>query len=227
MHDNAAELKAALIRPGIAAACVTTGCVFVDYTGALWAILASGLVLGTIAAIICARSRFITRETAALPTLHQDAHLDENAQYVQDLFSPYTQCAALAAEQLGKTGDAAVVPSLISVLDRSAWREEPGWEQVCEAIVVALVSIGDGRAVPALNRISGARGPEFRAFVADSIASISNSPPRVPVGQVPDQSNEYGQITNGSTQAAAPSKSNRPPLIPLGDESAFQDSLAC
>src|SRR5579862_6706638 len=121
MENYSRDVKAALVRPAIVIGCAVIGCAFVDYTFLLWPILAGGLALGCIAGIAYVRARFFAPDAASLPLLQQRVQSEESAKCVQDLFSPYTQCVIKAAEQLGQIRDAGAVPSLISVLDRSAW----------------------------------------------------------------------------------------------------------
>jgi hypothetical protein len=215
------DLKKALALPALVALCFIIACAFVDRSHILWPVLACLLILGGIGGSAFLRARFSAPKAELIPMVYQAEQPavkpDANAQYVQDLFSPYTQCAAMAAEHLGKIGDAAVVPSLISVLDRSAWRDEPGWEQVCESIIVALVSIGDGRTLPALNRISGARDPKFREFVASAIASIADAPARSLCGPEPTALRDYSIVSEEADTALAPRKSNRPTIESLDD----------
>jgi hypothetical protein len=220
------EVTKALLRPAIAVGCAIIGCAFVDFSGLMWPILAGIVVLGSIAGVVYVRARFYAPDAASLPVLQQRVQTGESARYVQDLFSPYTQCAAQAAEQLGQIGDAAVVPSLISVLDRSAWRDEPGWDQVCETIVLALAAIGDGRALPALNRISGARGPEFRDMVDSAVASITDMQRRDTGQPVGRSLNAQSDIALNSGPRLERTTTSRVALIPLGDESAFEDSVS-
>lgn len=163
--------------PALSIGLVLTGCAVVDYRYILAPVIFGGCTLSIIAAALVVRSK---RENVIAANDSQSirhVHSEEAARMVQDLFGPYPRYAAAAAEHLGVIREAGAVPSLISVLDRSAWRSEDGWGTVCEAIVEALAKIGDGRALPVLNRVQGARGADFSIKVNAAIASMTSLDP--------------------------------------------------
>jgi hypothetical protein len=165
--------------------------------------------------------KWFTRDAAAP---RQRPISEESARYVQELVGPDTHRAALAAEHLGRTGDAAVLSSLITVLDRSAWSVEPGRDRVCEAVVIAMAGIGDGRALPALNRASKARTAKFQELVDSAVAAITNMQPldvgRMGLYSVRDTSRAVVEAEPIVERAPV----RRAALVPLGDVESFKDS---
>jgi hypothetical protein len=172
------QIVAASLRlPAILLVCVIIGCAIVDIAHVIWPIVISACILGCLAAVKYYKPAPPPAYTSDSSRSGQYIHTEEAARLVQDLIGPYPRYAAAAATQLGEIRDGAAVPSLISVLDRSAWRSETGWDAVSEAIVRALALIGDGRALSVLNRVRMARGVEFTEAVDDAIASITSMSP--------------------------------------------------
>ena len=179
MSNRIRAVARALIVPSVAVGCIIAGCAFEDASGVVWLSAGCAMLLAVVAVVKYVRYEpdSDTQMSAAHAT--KSAASDEVALLVQDLFSPYTQCVTAAADRLGDIRDAWAVPSLISVLDRSAWRPEPGWDEVSESIVMSLARIGDGRGLPVLNRVRLARGQELREKVDIAIAAIANMVPVV------------------------------------------------
>lgn len=186
-----------LVIPSIAVGCTIVGCALEDSSGVVWLSVGCAVLLATLAVVKCCQyvpdSELQVRETHAW----KSSASDEVALLVQDLFSPYTQCVIAAADRLGEIRDAWAVPSLISVLDRSAWRPEPGWSEVTESIVMSLARIGDGRCLPVLNRVRLARGQDLRDTVDVAIAAITNT---VPLGN----HRTYAKPNSGQKKSVPP-----------------------
>jgi hypothetical protein len=226
MQHISESVKSALIRPAIVVVFCILACAFVDPSHLIWPILAGILVLGIIATVVVVRARWFTHSAGFTPAKQRQIS-EESARYVQDLVGPDAHRAALAAEHLGRIGDATVVPSLITILDRSAWSIEPGRDRVCEAIVIAMAAIGDGRALPALNRASKARSVKFQELVDSAVAAITNTQPldigRIGIQPISDINRAMPDYMVDSLPTP-PSAPRRTPLVPLGDVDSFQDS---
>jgi hypothetical protein len=163
--------------PAISIGLVVVGCAIVDYRQVIWPIGTGLGVLGLITLTLYQLSALESAGKANDVQAGKNTQTQGAAHLVQDLLSPYPPYAAAAAEKLGEIRDAAAVPSLINVLDRSVWRSESGWDIVCVAIVQALARIGDGRALPVLNRVRAARGVDFSDEVDSAITCITSLGP--------------------------------------------------
>lgn len=95
------------------------------------------------------KSKSVKRNTNAIS--------DRSRALLLELSGAYKPYIIEAAEELGSSGERAIVPDLISVLELTVRGERPGWQDIATALIVALGDLGDSRALPALESMLNVR----------------------------------------------------------------------
>ncbi|HZT43094.1 MAG TPA: hypothetical protein VFA07_13075 [Chthonomonadaceae bacterium] len=149
------------------------GIVMLPGSSEAWIVIAIAAPPACVGLCLCQVARERAWEARATWLRRSEGQISPLAEsLIPQLYGEFSLYIIEAAERLGEERDETAVPALLCVLERCVEVRRPGWEDIAGALIGALATIGDRRALPVLYRLDSFQEVGLTPAIRQALAAI-------------------------------------------------------